>query len=191
MTDPAALLGVSQSPEPAPGAFSPPSQTSPSEMLPVSSFTQGPRGMSSTVMLHLTRDVPAYRTPQCQLMGRRKPLPCTRAGDIPSKRLPWTPVSRWMAFVPSSCIVVVLLGSQRTSWISPLAGIFNSAIFISPLPLRDLGGTGRVGSVSSPCLAACFSQGTRWAVLGHSPATNSPCPSLHQPQFPQHFEDPL
>ncbi|XP_055553151.1 uncharacterized protein LOC129734313 [Falco cherrug] len=118
----------------------PSGQTSPGEVLPVSPSLGDHRGCPAQrcfTSLGVSQPVkPLVTGSQAGGFGRRQPLPCRRAGVIPGKHLPWSPVSIWMTFVPSSHLVLLFLGSQRDGRFSPLAGNFNSVIFISPLPSR-------------------------------------------------------
>lgn len=190
--DPAPLLGVSQSPEPAPDAFSPPGQTKPGGMLPVSPSRGGcPARRCFTSPGTSQPAKPLSAGSQAGGFGRRKPLPCPRAGVIPGERLPWSPVSRRTAFVPSSCTVLLFLSSRKATRFSPLAGNFNSATLISSLRSRDQGRNWRSGQCVQPLLGCPLpSGGPRRTVLGHSLEISSLDPSPHRPQFPQRFEAP-
>ncbi|XP_074709186.1 uncharacterized protein LOC141936255 [Strix uralensis] len=130
VTDPAALLGVSRSPEPAPGAFSPPG----SERLPLA---WGARGMSSAAMLHLAADVPAHETPQRRLTGGRiwqEEAPALHKSRCQSQRAPAAePRLRCLTFVPSAAS----FSSSSDPPIFPICWKFQLSDFHFPSALEE------------------------------------------------------
>lgn len=140
------------------------------------------------VTLHLTGDIPACKTPQRRLVGRR-----VRQKETPASRKGWCHPRPAPAAEPRRRMDGLRATQPRCSSALRPASFprFNSATFISPLPSRGVGGTGGAGGASSPCSAACSARGDPggqfWGV--HLSQT-SRVPSPGRPQFPQHFEDP-
>ena len=142
VTDPAALLGVSQRPEPAPDH---PARQASARCCPSPHHT-GSGGMSGAAMLHLAGDIPACETPRHRLAGRRiwqEEAPASHKSRCHSRRAPAVKPRLRMdglrAIQPRCSPFSSALGGPAGF---PLAGNFNSATFISPLPSRDVGGTG-------------------------------------------------
>lgn len=138
--------------------------------------------MPGVATLHLAGDVSACETPQRRLAGRRiwqeearalrksRCHPRRASAAEPHLRMDGLRAA-WLRCSPLPQL------SQDLSRFSPLAGNFNLATFISPLPSRDVGGTGRVGSVSGPCSAVRSAPGggtPRRAILGRPLVTNIP-----------------